>query len=194
MTIRRQIITTTILAGLLGIPAAGQTPDHCLHYARTSVRACLNAGVDPNARSEVKDFDGTLYGGDTWLHLAAFSGHDEIIPILLAAGADPNARDILGQTPLHRAIPSWYVGTPHDTEIVAAIVMALLDAGADPNARDKYGRTALDQIGPNSEMIHTPAWWRLHDAKWAEMNVLALFLRYYDRFRHLLRDDAPDLK
>ena len=48
----------------------------------------------------------------------------------LQAGANPNAREGDGQTPLHRAR-------------AAETVTALLDAGADVNARDKRGSTPL---------------------------------------------------
>ena len=51
----------------------------------------------------------------------------------LAAGADPNARDENGSTPLHWAA-TW--GR-------TSAVRALLEAGAKPDARDKEGRTAL---------------------------------------------------
>ena len=51
----------------------------------------------------------------------------------LKAGADPNARDDDGETPLHNAVS----GKP-------AVITALVAAGADPNVRDDDGSTPLD--------------------------------------------------
>ena len=51
----------------------------------------------------------------------------------LQAGADPNARDESGSTPLHAAAMS----------ATGEAVTALLEAGADPNAREVDGQTPL---------------------------------------------------
>ena len=56
----------------------------------------------------------------------------DVVSALLEAGADPSRPDDLGQTPLHFAV-DW--GAPH--------VRALLAAGADPNAVDEAGDTPL---------------------------------------------------
>jgi cytohesin len=54
----------------------------------------------------------------------------EVARALVNAGADPNARNADGQTPLF-------------DRYVAEAKEILLEAGADVSARDKYGRTAL---------------------------------------------------
>ena len=62
-------------------------------------------------------------------------------------GADPNARDEDGSTPLHTA--SGYNKDP-------AIVSVLLEAGADPKARDEWGQTPLHeaaQYNANPDVI-----------------------------------------
>ena len=54
---------------------------------------------------------------------------------LVARGADPNARDAGGCTPLHYA--AW--NNPD-----GAVTAALFEAGADPEACDGHGRKPLD--------------------------------------------------
>ena len=82
--------------------------------------------------------------GSEWtpLHTAVMQGHVGGIRLLLAAGADPNARTELGAadgtTPLHMAL---YSSTKRD---VVDIVAMLLEAGADPARRDEAGETAFD--------------------------------------------------
>ena len=57
----------------------------------------------------------------------------EDVRACLRAGADPDARDKKGRTPLHYAAVTGH----------AAAIAALLEAGADLHARDEYGGTPL---------------------------------------------------
>jgi hypothetical protein len=66
---------------------------------------------------------------------AARWGDAELVKALLAAGADPRARDASGVTPVMHAAESGDPGT----------VRALLAAGGDPTARDGAGRNAADR-------------------------------------------------
>jgi len=59
--------------------------------------------------------------------------HEAVIRVLIAAGADPDARDGDGCTPLHRAARNGRPG----------VVAVLLDLGADAAAKDRGGKTAL---------------------------------------------------
>jgi Ankyrin repeats (3 copies) len=77
-------------------------------------------------------FNGMLPSG-TALHVAASAGRMEICNSLLQAGADVNARNHQGATPL-------LVGLSHAS---IACVPSLLEHGADVNAADNRGRTAL---------------------------------------------------
>ena len=89
------------------------------------VKACLEAGADPNARTKDKS---------TPLHDAALSNENPmVIEALLAAGADPNAQDEDKETPLHDA--AKFNENP-------MVIEALLAAGADPNAQDEDKRDA----------------------------------------------------
>ncbi|MFM7135004.1 MAG: ankyrin repeat domain-containing protein, partial [Planctomycetota bacterium] len=58
-------------------------------------------------------------------------GAAEVVVLLLKAGAEVNAKDNKGGTPLHRA-----AGRGH-----AKVVAVLLKAGANPRATDGEGRT-----------------------------------------------------
>ncbi len=66
---------------------------------------------------------GLLGSGRTALHIAAFDGVAELIPII-CEHCDPSVRDRLGMTPLHDAARQGYID----------VVAALLNAGADVNA------------------------------------------------------------
>ena len=86
------------------------------------------------------------HGLDAWspfmLHSAALTtGNPAIVQLLLGAGADPNAVDDFGRTPLHRgAVNSNPVVTSH-----------LVAAGADPIALDNEGYTPLHHSAAGNE-------------------------------------------
>ena len=132
--------------------ASGLTPLHAAGLARnlSMIEALLEAGADPNARTDV---------GESPLHLAVTSHPDtmapdvsmlpileeleerqklvdnpEIAEVLLAAGADPSARDAKGISVLHLA--ALYTTDP-------AITVMLLKAGSDIEADDHKGHTPL---------------------------------------------------
>ena len=75
------------------------------------------------------------YDGWTPLHLSAFFGHAPVAALLLAHGADINARSTnsIRNTPLHAAVAGGRVET----------ALALIEAGADVNAADGGGHTPL---------------------------------------------------
>ena len=68
------------------------------------------------------------------LHNAARNGHKEIVELLIAKGADVDAKDEDGWTPLH-----WAVVNGHEET-----VELLLANGSDVNAKDNDGETPLD--------------------------------------------------
>jgi hemoglobin len=87
------------------------------------VRALIKAGAKVDACDGVKHC--------TALHMAARRGNVEVAAALLESGADIEARDSLGETPLRRAVNCSQTG-------VAAL---LLGKGADPNSPGSKGLT-----------------------------------------------------
>ena len=74
--------------------------------------------------------------GRTPLHWAAMVGHWQVaVPGLLALGADPNAIDDKGSTPLHYAAAGWNLER----------VQMLVDNKADPTVVNFSGMTAIDE-------------------------------------------------
>lgn len=126
-----KVLLTLLLAGCLVSPVLADVISHDqpIHdAARTGsgddVRRML-AG-DPRQR------DARTALGSLPLHLAAMNPDAGAMQALLAAGANPNARDNDGATPLHMAA---YASRPGHARM-------LLEAGADPQARTDNGRDA----------------------------------------------------
>ena len=118
-----------VLSALAAAPiaAAVDAPvaDAAMRQDVDAVRGLIVGGADPDA----------AHGdGMTALHWAAQSGDVGLIPLLLDAGADAEARTRLGgHTPLHVASRSANDGA----------VAALLEGGADANALTDTGATPL---------------------------------------------------
>lgn len=101
-----------------GVPGdTGETPLHAALCTDDRVRhdlvlkVLLAAGADANARTNVGAETGSFMRdcrtkGETPLHRAAAFGSTETIGLLLAAGAEREARDAAGDTPLSWA--SWH--------------------------------------------------------------------------------------
>ena len=92
-----------------------------------AVKQHLAAGTDVNAK---RDHDGW-----TPLHSVARWDHKEVVELLIAKGADVNAKNKSSKTPLHLAI-CW------DHKEVAELLIA---KDADVNAKDADGKTPLDR-------------------------------------------------
>ena len=73
-------------------------------------------------------------------HAARATPDPAVIAVLVQAGADPNAPDLNGGTPLHEA-----AGSNSNPGIIAA----LLEAGADLDAPDSRGNTPLHSAWSN---------------------------------------------
>lgn len=85
-----------------------------------------------------------LYVGDTSLHLAAAGLRVKIAKVLLKAGADVNAQNRRGGTPLHYACdPRPRSGGTWSPSEQAALIRLLVEHGADIDRSDRGGATAL---------------------------------------------------
>lgn len=117
-----------LLALLLAIPvvAATPTPAETLQHIRQNDLTWLKANLNDKSTIDTRDPRGT-----TPLVWASALGSTEAVQLLLANGADPNAENAFGVTPLIAAA----------TE--PAKVKLLLAAGANPKAKTKAGHHAL---------------------------------------------------
>ena len=99
---------------------------------------CLLAALSPSQGAEdstgagVHATECSQWNTRDWFKKAGL----EEIQKCLAAGADPNARDAQGETPLS-------IVTVLATNKNPAVIRVLVDAGADPNARNRHGWTIL---------------------------------------------------
>ncbi len=110
---------------------------HCLAAAVSAkreavVRTLLNHGVAADTR---------MAGGGTALTVAAALGQVRTAEALLEAGADPNAADEQGMTPLHAV--AQYAFDGGDSTQVHTLLDMLLRAGARLDARNIAGQDVL---------------------------------------------------
>jgi hypothetical protein len=91
------------------------------------VRECLDRGQSAGERSP--------NGGDTPLHYAAGEGQDEVLRLLVQRGADVNARNGEGQTPLFVAS----VTDGGDEADMLGIVQQLVKMGVGPSIKSRDG-------------------------------------------------------
>jgi ankyrin repeat protein len=105
---------------------AGRSP---LFYAASEGRADDVAAYLQDHGDEVNFVDGE---GSTPLHFAAQHQHADVAAVLIEAGADLDARNRFGNTPLWGALFNVRDGD-------GDVVRALLAAGADPDAENNYG-------------------------------------------------------
>lgn len=144
-----------IIPNLIARGAREKDRDHAMHAAAqyghaSTLRLLLSLGASANEPGENDGF--------TPLHMAVMERRIEAIKVLLEAGADLEARDHNGKTPLAWG-PFAYrkqekhvyesLGKPHDTVFVdpgeAEGIKLLLDAGAKIQTTDSAGDTPLHE-------------------------------------------------
>jgi ankyrin repeat protein len=149
----RLLFFTALLAGIL--PSAFAEPLH--DAARTldveKIRQLLDAGEDVNAKDADKNNDRETplihairpYSKIKWNSVGnaqigvkdwIYADNIEVVTLLLDRGADVNAKDEDGNTPLIVALSN-----PQTNDL--NVIKLLLDRGADINAKNNDGRTAL---------------------------------------------------
>lgn len=141
-----ELVRTLIRAGadVNASNERGRTPLHAAALRGYSMAEALVRTIVKNATISgsftVKD------GSSTEKHEGTWSGTDATEPrqadtvrALIRAGADVNAREERGLTPLHAAA----INDGVEREIVADAVRALIEAGADVNALSEKGHTPV---------------------------------------------------
>jgi hypothetical protein len=78
-----------------------------------------------------------IYRGDTALHFAAAAHNEDMVRKLIAGGADVQAKNRLGDEPLHAAATGNPNANRWDPASQVATITALVEAGADLNAVNK---------------------------------------------------------
>ncbi len=85
-----------------------------------------------------------IYLGDTLLHLAAAGYRVEIVRLLLASGADPNAaKNMRRSSPLHYAADGFITGPAWDAKQQVETIRCLREHGANLHLQDMNGATPL---------------------------------------------------
>lgn len=104
-------------------------------WSREVVEQLLETGEDPNETADVYPYRRPL-------HYAAMARSAEGVNALLKGGAEVDACDATGDTPLHIAVCPYCRNE--------AVVKALLAHGADVNLRNDRGETVLTAAVPSS--------------------------------------------
>ncbi len=138
-----------------------------LRHWEPDLGTCALLGLRREASAHLKHGKGGLSArndeGATPLHLAAERGALDFTETLIQAGADVNAQDAYGQTPLDRAMHAGPLKPEPADDVVALLrrsgatvdlctlaslgdvpgCKALIEAGEPVDSRDAHGRTAL---------------------------------------------------
>jgi len=155
---KRTLLTFVVTSLLATTAFADPIHDAAYDGDLAGVQAELDKGADVNAKLENADPLRKHVGkGYTPLHNAAIKGREEIAELLIAAGADVNAKGVDEWTPLHWAARKGREGV---TEL-------LITKGAVVNSKANDGKTPLDWAIQKSR-TETADILRKHGGKTAE--------------------------
>ena len=179
--------TRNTLHWSLGFPVTVSPNAEIFEYARAGstgkVKCLLSLG-----KARAKDV--TIYG-TSLLHSASKSGNMELVHLLVQEGADVNAQDEDGETPLHGAMA---IGDNYN------VARTLIENGADLSSKAVDGKTPFHQIFNNtiSHVLMKDDWLEsllpdsegmsiTHYLAWSSKSTLEIFQRGH------LYDDADML-
>jgi Ankyrin repeats (many copies)/Ankyrin repeat len=143
--------------------------DTVLHVAAAGYRVeiakvLLEVGANPNAAENHRRSGPLHYAADGYIVSKLWNEKNQVamIRLLLKSGAEIDAQDKNGATPLHRAVRTR----------CAAAVKCLLDAGADATIKNKPGSTVFHLAVQNTGRGGSGA----DVAKAAQLEIIAIFL------------------
>jgi Ankyrin repeats (3 copies)/Ankyrin repeat len=143
--------------------------DSALHVAAAGhrvemARMLLDAGADSGSAKNRRFSQPLHYAADGYLDSLFWNAPRQVamIRLLLKAGANIDAQDKNGATPLHRAVRTR----------CAAAVKCFLDAGANPTIRNKPGSTPFHLAAQNTGRGGTGS----EQARRAQREILQVFL------------------
>ncbi|KAF5720221.1 ankyrin protein [Fusarium globosum] len=103
------------------------------------MKTLLDMGANPNTAAKATFVGAQFYNGRTPLSFAAEKGHQEIVELLIASGADPNLIST-AQAESTRLTPILYAARNG----CEGVIRTLVESGrADPDSPDAKGRTPL---------------------------------------------------
>uniref|UniRef100_A0A6C0H2P5 Uncharacterized protein n=1 Tax=viral metagenome TaxID=1070528 RepID=A0A6C0H2P5_9ZZZZ len=133
---------------------AGAIADRDNNYISQGIRYTdnpLDANINKTNINNPIDDKGT-----TLLHHACYGTSPEIMEMLLKTGANVNALDKNGNTPLHiliRLVPHNNLVRPKDLDEFKANMTLLFEYGADDNLKNKEGKTPIETNTEDKEII-----------------------------------------